>query len=142
MSCHSTHSDSPLCQNNIPVDTLFDCDDPCSPISTPFTVHRVHGAGATPAELILPSFTRRCLQGLPNWSDWSAAFDAQLDAHHKQGTFGIPCCSPPGATILCPHWGNIIKADGCRLCANSSKHAAPALHDLLKRMPPVLNNLA
>jgi hypothetical protein len=79
----------------------------------------------------LPSFTRRRLQSLPNWSDWSPAFDAQLDAHHKQGTFGIPCRTPVGATVLRPHWANIIKADGtrkCRLCADGSKRAAPALH--------------
>jgi hypothetical protein len=130
MGRHSLHRNSPL-RHPADHDTLFGCDDPPPSVPPVQTVHRIHGTGATLAELALPSFTRKRLQSLPNWSVWSDAFDLQLDAHHKQGTFGNPCRPPSGATILRPHWANIIKADGtrkCRLCADGSKRAAPALH--------------
>jgi Reverse transcriptase (RNA-dependent DNA polymerase) len=103
------------------------------PSPSPLPVHRLHGDGTTPAEAALPSFTARHLKTLPNWSQWRDAFDDQLDAHAKVGTFGHPCFAPPGATVLRSHWNNLIKADGkrkCRLCADGSKRAAPNLHRL------------
>jgi hypothetical protein len=87
--------------------------------------------GPTTEEQALPSYTRRRLKELSTWPAWKAAFFEQLDAHAKQGTFGEPCFPPPGATVLRPHWANVIKTCGrrkCRLCADGSKRAAPNLH--------------
>jgi hypothetical protein len=89
----------------------------------------------TPEERELKSFTRRNLQRLPNWPDWDAAFDAQLDAHLAAGALGLPVPRPVDTSdgppnTLCIQWSNVVKPNGkrkCRACIDGSKRAAPWL---------------
>jgi hypothetical protein len=90
----------------------------------------------TDEERKLTNFTRRNLQKLSNWSDWDAAFDAQLDAHFEAGALGLPVLRPPAtpdgpANILRIQWSNVVKPNGkrkCRACIDGSRRAAPWLH--------------
>jgi hypothetical protein len=97
-------------------------------------INRVLSDGMTDEERRLKSFSRRQLKTLPNWeTEWRPAFYDQMDAHHKDGTFGEPCPAPPGATIVVPHWACVVKPNGkrkARLCCNGSKKMAPSLHRL------------
>jgi hypothetical protein len=73
---------------------------------------------------------------LPNWSDWDAAFDAQLNAHCQAGAISHPIPhlhsnngQPPN--ILHIQWNNVVKPDGtrkCHACLDGSKHSALWLH--------------
>jgi hypothetical protein len=92
----------------------------------------------TPEERLLPKFTRHRLKKLTNWPEWDAAFDAQLDAHFRDGALGHPVprptCNSKGGppNILRFQWSNCVKTDGCRkarACINGSKRAAPGLRD-------------
>ena len=97
---------------------------------------RLQTTGMTDQERALKHFTRRNLMRLPNWlSDWRPAFDKQLDAHEKAGTFGppVPRSKHPDAKILRLHWANLVKPNGdrkARSCADGSKQAAPWLRNL------------
>jgi hypothetical protein len=99
-------------------------------------IRRLQTDCMTPEERNLKSFTRRNLQKLPNWSDWDAAFDAQLDAHFEAGALGLPIPRPPStpdcpANILRIQWTNVVKPTGkrkCRACIDGSPRAAPWLH--------------
>jgi hypothetical protein len=53
-------------------------------------IHRLQSSCVTEEERKLKSFARRNLQKLPNWPVWDAAFDSQLDGHHRDGTIGVP----------------------------------------------------
>jgi hypothetical protein len=57
-------------------------------------VNRLLTDGMTPEERALPKLTRHRLKKLPNWSAWDEAFDAQLDAHYRDGAFGDPVPRP------------------------------------------------
>jgi hypothetical protein len=89
-----------------------------------------------PEERLLKSFTRRNLMKLPNWPEWDAAFDAQLDAHFAAGALGMPVPRPPStpgtpANVLRIQWSNVVKPNGkrkCRACIDGSRRAAPWLH--------------
>jgi hypothetical protein len=99
-------------------------------------IHRLQTADMTPEERDLRRMTRRNLQRLPNWPEWDAAFDAQLDAHVAAGTFGAPVPRPTlvdgePPNILRIQWSNLVKPDGtrkARACIDGSKRAAPWLH--------------
>ena len=99
-------------------------------------IHCLQTADMTPDERNLRHMTRRNLQRLPNWPEWDAAFDAQLDAHVTAGTFGDPIPRPAlvdgePLNILHIQWSNLVKPDGTRkawACINGLKHAAPWLH--------------
>lgn len=99
-------------------------------------IHRLQTDCMIPEERLLQSFTRRNLQKLPNWSEWDAAFDAQLDAHFAAGALGLPVPRPPStsdgpANVLRIQWSNVVKPNGkrkCRACIDGSKRAAPWLH--------------
>jgi hypothetical protein len=106
--------------------------------SLPYTVNRLQTDGMTPEERALPRFTRRYLKTLPNWDVWDLAFDAQLDAHLRDGAIGEPVPrsltnskgGPPN--ILRFQWSNCVKTDGrrkTRACLDGSKRAAPWLRD-------------
>ena len=100
-------------------------------------IHRLQTEGMTMEERRLKRFTRRNLQKLPNWPDWDAAFDAQLDAHFKMGTISAPIPKPKPVHGRSPNicrvqWSNLVKADGtrkCRACIDGSKRSAPWLLD-------------
>ena len=100
-------------------------------------IHRLQTEGMTMEERRLKRFTRRNLQKLPNWPDWDAAFDAQLDAHFKMGTISAPIPKPKPVHGRSPNicrvqWSNLVKADGtrkCRACIDGSKRSAPWLRD-------------
>ena len=100
-------------------------------------IHRLQTKGMTPEERLLSKFTCRNLQTLPNWSEWDAAFDAQLDAHHKAGAIGEPIPRPRSIdserpNVLRIQWSNVIRTDGtrkARACLNGSKCSAPHLRD-------------
>jgi hypothetical protein len=98
-------------------------------------IQRLQTEGMTSAERLLTKFTRRNLQKLPNWSEWDAAFDAQLDAHCHAGTIGRPVPRPHStngqpANVLRIQWSNLVKPDGtrkCRACLDGSRQSAPWL---------------
>ena len=99
-------------------------------------IHRLQTAGMTPDKRNLRRMTRRNLQRLPNWHEWDAAFDAQLDAYVTAGTFGDPIPRPDlvdgePPNVLRIQWSNLVKPDGtrkARACIDGSKRAAPSLH--------------
>jgi hypothetical protein len=101
-------------------------------------IHRLQTDGMTPEERALPKLTRPRLKKLPNWPVWDAAFDAQLDAHLRDGAIGDPVPRPKTNSrggppnILRIHWSNCVKTDGrrkTRACINGSKRAAPWLRE-------------
>jgi hypothetical protein len=93
----------------------------------------------TDAEGSLPKLTRHRLKQLDNWPIWDAAFDKQLDSHHRDGALGPPILiadlirlhgsRPP---LLRFHWTNVVKTDGtrkARSCIDGSRKAAPWLRE-------------
>jgi hypothetical protein len=93
----------------------------------------------TDEEKQLPKLTRARLKRLSNWAEWDAAFDKQLDSHHRDGALGKPVkisdlakqlgCRPK---LLRFHWTNVVKPDGtrkARACIDGSKKSAPWLRD-------------
>jgi hypothetical protein len=101
-------------------------------------VRRLQTDGMTPEERALPKLTRHRLKRLPNWSDWDKAFDAQLDAHFRDGALSDPVLRPTHNSkggppnILRFHWSCCVKTDGrrkARACIDGSKRAAPWLRD-------------
>lgn len=81
--------------------------------SLPLIVNRLQTDGMTPEERALPKLTRHRLKKLPNWSVWDEAFDAQLDAHYRDGAIGEPVLRPCEA----------------HACIDGSKRTAPWLRD-------------
>ena len=94
----------------------------------------------TPEERELPSFTRKNLMKLPNWDQWQAADDLQLDTHFKAGTIGHPVPRPPKdplkpSQVFRLHWARLVKSSGVRksrACLDGSKRAAPWLRMLVQ----------
>jgi hypothetical protein len=93
----------------------------------------------TPEERALPKLTRHRLKKLSNWSDWDKAFDAQLDAHLRDGAIGDPVprpkCNSKGGppNILRIQWSLCVKTDGrrkARACIDGSPRAAPWLREM------------
>lgn len=116
--------------------TLIQIESSISDHDAIAVIHRLQSDSMTPDECTLKSFTHRNLQRLPNWSDWDAAFDAQLDAHFTAGALGLPVLRPPNTSdglpnILWIQWSNVVKPNGkrkCCACIDGSKRAAPWLH--------------
>jgi hypothetical protein len=111
---------------------------PSNPYTLPLSVYRLQTDGMTPEERLLPKLTRHRLKKLSNWPEWDAAFDAQLDAHYRDGALGDPVPRPKTNSkggppnILQFQWSNCVKTDGrrkARACINGSKRAAPWLRD-------------
>ena len=65
-----------------------------SDIELSMVIQRLQTKAMTPEECKLSKFTRRNLQHLPNWHDWDAAFNAQLDAHLEAGAIAAPIPRP------------------------------------------------
>ncbi len=94
----------------------------------------------TEEEKALPSFTRKNLQTLPNWAEWQAADDKQLDSHFDAGTIGMavprPVSSPDKPSqVFRLVWARLVKASGVRksrACLDGSKRAAPWLRMLVQ----------
>ena len=95
----------------------------------------------TPEERALPSFTRKNLMKLPNWDQWQAADDLQLDTHYKSGTIGQAVPRPDTkdpdkpSQVFRLHWARLVKASGVRksrACLDGSKRAAPWLRSLVQ----------
>ena len=94
----------------------------------------------TPEEQALPSFSRKNLMKLPNWPDWQADDDKQLDAHFDSGTIGMAIDRPPPVAGTPSHifrivWARLVKATGVRksrACLDGSKRAAPWLRALVQ----------
>ena len=94
----------------------------------------------TPEERELKSFTRRNLMKLPNWDQWQAADDLQLDTHFKAGTIGHPVPRPlkdptSPSQVFRLHWARVVKSTGVRksrACLDGSKRAAPWLRMLVQ----------
>ena len=126
-TCDSTYTSSPVPSAPTLIDDVYHL----SPVLSRLTTESM-----TPEECALPSFTRRNLRTLPNWSEWEAAYDKQLDQQYDATTFGDPIPrpkTPPGGDrphICRPQWSNVVKVDGrrkCRVCLNGSPRAAPWL---------------
>ena len=58
------------------------------------SIHQLQTADMTDEECHLTKFTQKNLQKLLNWADWDATFNAQLDAHHESGIYGLPIPHP------------------------------------------------
>jgi hypothetical protein len=111
----------------------------CPPNSPSLLVSRLVTTPMTDAERALPKLTRHRLKKLDNWPDWDAAFDKQLDAHHRDGALGKPVLIADlikkyghRPRLLRFHWTNVVKNDGTRksrACIDGSKRAAPWLRD-------------
>ena len=94
----------------------------------------------TPEERELKSFTRKNLMKLPNWEEWRAADDLQLDTHMKAGTIGHPVPRPEKqpnmpSQVYRLHWARLVKSSGVRksrACLDGSKRAAPWLRMLVQ----------
>ncbi len=94
----------------------------------------------TPEERELKSFTRKNLMKLPNWDEWQAADDLQLDTHFKAGTIGHPVPRPhkdpkSPSQVFRLHWARLVKSSGVRksrACLDGSKRAAPWLRMLVQ----------
>jgi hypothetical protein len=102
--------------------------------------HQQQSSCVTEEERKLKSFARRNLQKLPNWPVWDAAFDSQLDGHHRDGTIGTPVKKRDAETsgdlfnILRFQWSSAVKADCARkshACMDGSKRAAPWLRQFV-----------
>ena len=94
----------------------------------------------TEEEKALPSFTRRRLMQLPNWHEWQAADDKQLDSHFDAGTIGMAVPRPKKdpskpSQVFRLHWARLVKASGVRksrACLDGSKRAAPWLRMMVQ----------
>lgn len=94
----------------------------------------------TPEEKALPSFSRKNLMTLPNWPEWQAADDLQLDTHFKSGTIGKAVPRPrrdpdQPSQVFRLHWARLVKSSGVRksrACLDGSKRAAPWLRSLVQ----------
>lgn len=104
-------------------------------------IQRLVNADMTPEEQRLKRFTRRNLMRLPNWPEWDAQFDAQLEQHYKDKTIGDPVPRPKLSidgrqpNILRIQWSNLVKPGGkrkCRACIDGSRRSAPWLRDFGK----------
>jgi hypothetical protein len=112
----------------------------CPPNFPLLLVSRLVTTPMTDAERSLPKLTRHQLKKqLDNWPIWDAAFDKQLDSHHRDGALGPPILiadlirlhgsRPP---LLRFHWTNVVKTDGtrkARSCIDGSRKAAPWLRE-------------
>jgi hypothetical protein len=111
----------------------------CPPHFPLLHVSRLVTTPMTDAERALPKLTRHRLKLLDNWDVWDAAFDKQLDSHHRDGALGQPISiadlirqhgsRPP---LLRFHWTNVVKTDGtrkARACIDGSRRAAPWLRE-------------
>jgi hypothetical protein len=88
-----------------------------SDIELSLVIQRLQTKAMTPEERKLLKFTRCNLQRLPNWREWDAAFNAQLDAHLEAGAITPPVPRPAPIdgekpNLLCIQWSNVVKADG------------------------------
>ena len=103
-------------------------------------MHKLVNDHMTEEERALPSFTRKRLMTLPNWDQWQAADDAQLDSHFKAGTIGkaVPRPKPEPdkpSQVFRLHWAHTVKSNGVcksRACLDGSKRAAPWLRMLVQ----------
>ena len=103
-------------------------------------MHKLANDHMTPEEQALPSFTRKNLQTLPNWPEWQAADDAQLDTHFKAGTIGKAVPRPQKdpskpSQVYRLHWARLVKSSGVRksrACLDGSKRAAPWLRMMVQ----------
>ena len=104
------------------------------------TVRKLTNDHMTEEEKQLKSFTRKNLVNLPNWLEWRAADDKQLDAHYKAGTIG-QAVPRPVHTLDKPSqvfrlvWARLVKATGVRksrACLDGSKRAAPWLRQMVQ----------
>ena len=71
----------------------------------------------TEEEKALPSFTRKRLMTLPNWHEWQAADDKQLDQHFNAGTIGKAVPRPAKdplkpSQVFRLHWARLVKSTG------------------------------
>jgi hypothetical protein len=133
------HAPPPLHLRQIDLDNIARIENsiPSNPYSS-LLVNRLQTDGMTPEERALPKLTRHRLKKLSNWHVWDEAFDAQLDAHLRDGAIGEPIlrpkCNSKGGppNILRIQWSCCVKTDGrrkARACIDGSKRAAPWLRD-------------
>jgi hypothetical protein len=134
----STNIQPPLHLRRLDIENIDRIQSSLPSFYQPLFVNRLQTDGMTPAERILLRLTRHRLKKLSNWSDWDAAFDAQLDAHHRDGALGEPVLRPTTNSkggppnILRFQWSCCVKTDGrrkARACIDGSKRAAPWLRD-------------
>ena len=117
-------------------DDLERIDDPAVLLE----MRKLQNDHMTPEERALPSLSRKNCMSLPNWSDWQAADDKQLDAHFDAGTIGMAVDRPQSAPNQPSHvfrivWARLVKATGVRksrACLDGSKRAAPWLRALVQ----------
>jgi hypothetical protein len=85
------HALPPLHLRQVDLDNIARLENsiPSNPYSL-LLVNRLQTDGMIPEERALPKLTRHWLKKLPNWHVWDEAFDAQLDAHLRDGAFGQP----------------------------------------------------
>ena len=103
-------------------------------------MRRLQNEHMTDEEKALPSFTRKNLMKLSNWSDWQKADDEQLEAHFKAGAIGKAVPRPrkdpdKPNQVFRGVWARLVKASGkrkSRLCLDGSKRSAPWLRDLVQ----------
>ena len=94
----------------------------------------------TDEEKALPSFTRKNLMTLPNWPEWQAADDKQLDSHFDAGTIGMAVPRPKTdpdkpSQVFRLVWARLVKATctrKSRACLDGSKRAAPWLRMMVQ----------
>jgi hypothetical protein len=133
------HAPPPLHLRQIDLDNIARIENsiPSNPYSL-LLVNRLQTDGMIPEERALTKLTRHRLKKLPNWHIWDEAFDAQLDAHLRDGAIGEPIlrpkCNSKGGppNILRIQWSCCVKTDGrrkARACIDGSKRAAPWLRD-------------
>jgi hypothetical protein len=133
------HAPPPLHLRQIDLDNIARIENsiPSNPYSL-LLVNRLQTDGMIPEERALTKLTRHRLKKLPNWHIWDEAFDAQLDAHLRDGAIGEPIlrpkCNSKGGppNILRIQWSCCVKTDGrrkARTCINGLKRAAPWLRD-------------
>ena len=124
-----------------PLSTPCDPDDliEYTPEET-LLLRKLANSHMTDEERKLPSFTRRRLQQLANWSQWLEAERTQLDAHYDSGTIGKAVDRPPPdvpepSALFRIQWSRAVKADGkrkARACVDGSKRSAPWLRNLVQ----------
>jgi len=86
---------------------------------------------------------------LPNWPQWDAACDKQLEVHFTAGAFLAPILHPehvPGVwfNILWIHWTFAVKDDEthkAQATIDGSKHAIPGYVKPSRLMHPALTSL-
>jgi hypothetical protein len=77
-----------------------------------------------PEERILSRLTRHKLKRLPNWPIWDEAFDAQLDAHYRDGAIGDPVPRPKHNSTGTKHSTHTMVL----LCKDRWTSQSPRLH--------------